>query len=204
LEHAAVSDSGRGPPSSQIDTAFRPPQRIATGGIVYAASHANEPARPETRLSMDGVQLDAMARGMANAGGTRRWLLGGLAGISAVIAGHSADARKRCKKTRCGQGCCKRNQCFAKTVEPTTAEPTSFGCCPKARLCRSLESPDKDQCCYKAGNEYCKPDLPDTNPEAGICCRPCGVNCCNPEQECDEATSTCVIADTARLPRYRR
>jgi hypothetical protein len=116
--------------------------------------------------------------------------------------GKKKKKKKRCKRRkRCGSGCCGRDACFAQGVSDDTALPTSFGCCPAEKLCRSTKPPFPDQCCYE--DESCDPTLTD-NPEAEtICCRPCnGVCCLKQNEEC--VGGICTFVDTARLPRTRR
>jgi hypothetical protein len=99
-----------------------------------------------------------------------------------------------------GCTCCAADACFAATVNPTDAQPTSFDCCPADKLCRSPKPPFPDQCCYP--DEYCDPTLVDKPDADSVCCRPCNGQCCKVTEEC--RGGKCAPADTARLPRTRR
>ena len=156
---------------------------------------------------MDGSSLfDSLTRFLAAPPATRRRVIGGLAGVFAatVPLGDLAAKKKRCKrKKRCGKGCCNGAICFAATVTEVDGSPLSFGCCSEALLCKSEIPNWRDECCYP--DETCDPQLPNRDISAtGICCRPCGGLCCQSSFECNVETNLCEVANTARLPRYRR
>ena len=125
---------------------------------------------------------------------------GNCTGVSGCAAGTVPPPPPACTPN-CGTGCCSADACFADTVNADNGEPTAFGCCPAAQICRSGTPPFPDQCCYP--DETCDPSLAVRQPELGtICCRPCGGACCAPQDECQGGT--CTFANTARLPRTRR
>jgi hypothetical protein len=174
---------------------------------------------------MDAARFDALAKSLTEIR-SRRSALGGLllgsGGLLSLAAAEDAAARN-CKKiknkkrrrkcranqkpstcaaeSRCGEGCCEPDSCFASEVDDVTVEPLGYACCPAEKLCRSTKPPYPDQCCYP--DETCQPSLTDDIFAETICCRPCnGVCCLKLNEECIDGV--CTLVSTARLARTRR
>jgi len=177
---------------------------------------------------MDATRFDTLARSLAETRSRRGALHGLLLGTGSLLslAATQDAAAKNCRKiknpkrrrkclaaqkpppcaaaSRCGDGCCAADSCFASAVDPFTTEPLGFDCCPAENLCRSPKPSFQDQCCYP--DETCKPSLADEDLAQTICCRPCeggvGGCCLNLNDECVDGA--CTPSDTARLARTRR
>ena len=177
---------------------------------------------------MDAARFDALAKSLTDIRSRRgalRGLLLGTGGLLSLPAAQEAEARnckkiknkkrrKKCRanqkpptcaaESRCGEGCCEPDSCFASAVDPSTTEPLGFACCPAEKLCLSPKPPFEDQCCYP--DETCQPSLANNPLAETICCRPCefepGGCCLRPSDEC--TPTGCLLSDTARLARTRR
>ncbi|HEU5431419.1 MAG TPA: hypothetical protein VFU81_07140 [Thermomicrobiales bacterium] len=150
---------------------------------------------------MDPKRFDRLTRRLTTQPASRRGMLAvpaALIGMRLATPG-GADAKKRCKPSkRCGKGCCGKNTCLPKKIDPNNGEIVSFACCSQSNLCHAdAGDPLGNQCCY--ADERCNPG--GDNNGNGLCCRTCNGGCCTSAEVCQD--DQCVPLGTARLPRRR-